>query len=88
MNTQDNDHRHRQGHHPQTQTQFQDSLAFLDDVMPLEIDQPRAGPSGSVRKEASHPLLQLEDDLGIWCARQGMYPLQSTPLGGGRMLTE
>lgn len=51
------------GNHPH----FGDSLAFLDDVLPMDTKQ--AGPS--TRKESRHPLSQLEDDLGVWCARQG-----------------
>ena len=58
---------HDDRHHPH----FQDSLAFLDDVMPLEINQPRAGPSVRNGNVSNHPLDQLEDDLGAWCARQG-----------------
>jgi hypothetical protein len=37
--------------------------------MPLEINLPKAGPSA--RKETSHPLSQLEEDLGAWCHQQG-----------------
>lgn len=48
------------------QGRFEDSLAFLDDVMPLEVT--RAGPS---RRIPTHPLSQLEEDLAVWCNRHG-----------------
>jgi len=48
------------------QGRFEDSLAFLDHVMPLELD--RAGPS---RRIPTHPLSQLEEDLAIWCNQHG-----------------
>lgn len=53
------------GAHPH----FGDSLAFLDDVLPLDVSRP--GPSS--RRESRHPLTQLEDDLGAWCARQSEW---------------
>ena len=54
-------------HNHQPHPHFGDSLSFLDDVLPLEVNRP--GPS--TRKESRHPLSQLEDDLGAWCARHG-----------------
>jgi len=48
------------------QGRFEDSLAFLDHVMPLELN--RAGPS---RRMPTHPLSQLEEDLAIWCNQHG-----------------
>jgi hypothetical protein len=49
-----------------SQGRFEDSLAFLDHVMPLELN--RAGPS---RRIPTHPLSQLEEDLAIWCNQHG-----------------
>lgn len=52
---------------------FEDSLAFLDDVMPLEVN--RAGPS-TTRRIPTHPLSQLEEDLAIWCNQHGQSQYQ------------
>jgi hypothetical protein len=51
---------------------FEDSLAFLDDVMPLQVSAlPGSNQPGPSRQPPTHPLKQLEDDLARWCHQHG-----------------